>query len=63
MVFASKTVRVSKPVDGETIIAELGNARVEVATRGGNATKWRGCIPGDHVFGKLVKAAREHCAQ
>lgn len=54
---------VSKTVDGDTIVAESDKARVEVETRGGNATKWRGCVPGDNVFAKLVKAAREHCAK
>lgn len=53
---------VSKTKDGETIIAEAGGARVEVAVRGGNVTAYRNCTPGDHIFAKLAKAAREHCA-
>ena len=55
-------VRVSKTPDGEHIKAESRDASVTVATRGGEALRWHGCTPGDNVFAKLVRAAREHCA-
>jgi uncharacterized protein (DUF1697 family) len=54
---------ISKTLDGETVIAELGNARVEVFVRSGNVFFYKGCIPGDHIFARLVKAARQHCAE
>lgn len=52
----------SKTPDGELIVSETRGASVTVETRGGNAVQWRGCKPGDRLFARLVKAAREHVA-
>jgi hypothetical protein len=54
---------VSKTPNGDKITAEeCHGVSVTVATRGGEARHWRGCTPGDNVFARLVRAAREHCA-
>lgn len=53
---------VSKNAEGDEIKAESGKASVTVATKGGNAIRYSGCLPGDHIFAKLAKAAREHVA-
>jgi hypothetical protein len=50
---------VSKTPDGETIISEIRGSRVEVETRSGNVTKHTGCKPGEYIFARLVRAARE----